>query len=125
MINKALRNKLLEHTALYDLVKERIYVLKLPQNPELPAITFFRVSNPRHHDLDISYPRFQFDSWASTYVVARNIANEIRKALQREKGIWNGIKVIQGVYLNEMEFYEDSTEIFHIATDFKILYREE
>lgn len=125
MIQEELRAKLIEHEDLYDLVGERIYILKLPQKPTLPAITYYRVSNLRHHDIDVSYPRFQFDSWASSYEEVRNVANEIRKALQREKGLWNGIKVIQVVYLNEVEMYENDTEIYHIATDFQILYREE
>ena len=125
MIQEELRAKLIEYEDLYDLVGERIYILKLPQKPTLPAITYYRVSNLRHHDIDVSYPRFQFDSWASSYEVVRNVANEIRKALQREKGLWNGIKVIQVVYLNEVEMYENDTEIYHIATDFQILYREE
>lgn len=125
MIQEELRAKLIEYEDLYDLVGERIYILKLPQKPTLPAITYYRVSNLRHHDIDVSYPRFQFDSWASTYEEVRNVANEIRRALQREKGLWNGIKVIQVVYLNEVEMYENDTEIYHIATDFQILYREE
>ena len=125
MIQEVLRAKLIAHEDLYNLVKERIYILKLPQNPTYPAITYFRVSSPRHHDIDVSYPRFQFDSWASTYEEARNVANEIRKAIQREKGLWNGIKIIQVVYLNEVEMYENDTKIYHIVTDFQILYREE
>lgn len=125
MIQEALRKKLIEYKDLYNLVKERIYILKLPQNPTYPAITYFRVSNPRHHDIDVSYTRFQFDSWASSYSIARNVANKIRKAIQREKGVWDGIKIIQVVYLNESELYENDTKIFHIVTDFQILYREE
>ncbi len=125
MIQETLRKKLIRHEDLYNLVKERIYILKLPQNPTYPAITYFKVSSPRHHDLAVSYPRFQFDSWASSYSVARSVANEIRKAIQREKGIWDGIKVIQVVYLNESELYENDTKIYHIVTDFQILYREE
>lgn len=125
MIQEALRKKLLAHTPLSDLVGERIYILKLPQNPVLPAITYFRVSSPRHHDINVSFARFQFDSWALSYNEVRDVAKEIRKAIQREKGIWDGVKVIQGVYINETEMYESETEIYHIASDFKIIYREE
>lgn len=125
MIQEALRKKLLAHTPLSDLVGERIYILKLPQNPVLPAITYFRVSSPRHHDINVSFARFQFDSWALSYSEVRDVAKEIRKAIQREKGIWDGVKVIQGVYINETEMYENETEIYHIASDFKIIYREE
>lgn len=125
MIEEAVRKKLLASQDLRNLVGDRIYVLKLPQNPTYPAVTFFKASNPRHHDLDIAYPRFQFDVWAASYEAAKNVADEIRKALQREKGDWSGIKVIQGVYLNEIDLYEDDTKIYHIVSDYKIIYKGE
>lgn len=122
MIELSIKNKLLARSEIVALVSTRIYYSILPQNPVLPAISFFKVSNYRPHDLDIALPRFQFDSWSTTYAQATQIANEIRLALQREKGTWTGMSIIQGIYLNEEMFYENDTKIYHIASDFNIIY---
>lgn len=124
MIEKAIKDKLLERQQIKDIVGNRVIYKHLPQNPTYPAITFFLVTNPRHHNIDVASPRWQFDSWALKYATVIKLANEIRLALQREKGIWNGIKVIQGVYLNEFDVEEpDNPNLHHRASDFRIIYR--
>jgi len=123
MIELAIKNILLARNAIIALVSNRIYYSILPQKPIYPAISFFRVSNFRQHNIDISSLRFQFDCWALTYAQAVQLANEIRLALQREKGIFSGFSIIQGVYLNEQYFYESDTKLHHIAVDMKIIYR--
>lgn len=124
MIQTAIRNRLIARDEIKALVTNRIYYVHLPQNPTYPCISFFRVSNPRRHNLNVSNPRFQFDVWSTKYSEAVDLANQIRLALQREKGVWNGIPIIQGVYLNEQEFYENDTKLFHIASDYRIIYKE-
>lgn len=125
MIETAIRNKLLDRSEIQSLVSRRIYYKDLPQNPTYPAITFFLVSGTRHHDIDVGYPRYQFDSWAETYAQAVELARQIRLALQREKGTWGSYEVIQGVFLNEADVEEpDDSSLYHRASDFKIIYRE-
>ncbi len=125
MIEEALRTKVLSDSDVTGAIGQRLYILKLPTNPTYPAVTYFKVSNPRHHDLDVAMPRFQFDVWAQSYITARDVAGYIRKALQREKGNWSGVSILQAVYEGETDLYEPDTEIYHIALDFKILYRGE
>jgi hypothetical protein len=125
MIEESLRAKILADTDVTDDIGQRLYILKLPQSPTLPAVTYFKVSNPRHHDIDVAMPRYQFDIWAESYITARGVADNIRKALQRESGTWTGIRVIQAVYLGETDMYEDDTELYHVAQDYKIIYRGE
>jgi len=124
-IEVALQNKLLENENLKNIVGERIYILKLPQNPVYPAVAYFKVSNPRHHAIDVAYPRFQFSVFAKTYKASKDLADLIRFVLQREKGITGGIPIIQGVYLNEIDLYESDTQLYHIACDYKIIYKGE
>lgn len=125
MIEEAIRSKLLSNATLAELVSGRIYILKLPQNPVYPAITFFKVTGQRHFDLDVAFPYFQFDSWAKTYSGAREIANLIRTTLIREKGIWGSVKIVNSVFINEFDLYENDTGIFHIVSEFKIIYKGE
>jgi len=125
-IEVTLRNMLLANTDLSNKVGgKRVYILKLPQNPTYPAIVYFKVSNPRHHDLDVAYPRFQFSVFAKTFKEAKEVADLIRFVLQREKGVSGGIPIIQGVYLNETDLYENDTQLYHIASDYKIIYKGE
>jgi hypothetical protein len=125
MIEEALKTKVLSDSDVGGAIGQRLYIKKLPQNPTLPAVTYSKVSGPRHHDLDVAYPRYQFDVWAQSYITARNIAGYIRKALQREKGNWSGVKVLQAVFLNEFDDYEPDTELYHYIVEFKIIYRGE
>ena len=125
MLEEALRAKVLSSTDVTDDIGQRLYMLKMPQSPTYPAVTYFKVSRPRHHDIDVAYPRYQFDTWAENYLTARRVADNIRRALQREKGTWGNVKVIQGVYLDESDDYEPDTKLYHIATDYKIIYRSE
>jgi hypothetical protein len=122
-IEEAIRKKLIANNDLKAKIGERIYILKLPQNPTFPAVVYFKVSNPRHHDIDVAYPRFQFSIFAEKYSEAKEISDLIRGLLQREKGVFYGMPVIQGVYLNEVDFYENDSELYHIASDYKIIYR--
>lgn len=125
-IEQAIKIFLLKKTGITNLVGQRIYYPNLPQNPTYPAITFFLITGLRHHDIDVAYPYYQFDSWASTYMQSIQLANEIRLALQREKGILNNIPVLQGVFKNESDVEEpDNPNLFHRASDYKIIYREQ
>jgi len=130
MIEESLRTKILADSDVTDDIGQRLYILKLPQNPTYPAVTYFKVSNARHHDLDVAMPRYQFDVWMdatiqNSYLTARRVADNIRKALQRESGNWSGISVIQAVYLGETDLYEENTELYHVAQDYKVIYRGE
>ena len=123
-IEQATKNKLLARTQIVAIVNNRIYYPYLPQTPVYPAISFFLISGQRHHDIDVAYPYYQFDSWALTYMQAIQLANEIRLALQREKGIWDGIPIIQGVFKNETDVEEpNNPNLFHRASDFEIIYK--
>ena len=124
MIETTLRNILIADNKIKSLVSGRVYLGALPQNPVLPAISFFRVSNYRPHNLNTASPRFQFDCWVTSYSVAVELGDEIRKALHGKQGIFTGIQVVQGTYLSDDILYEPDTKIFHLALDAKIIYRD-
>ncbi len=125
MITTALRTKALAYEDLTDDIGSRLYWKDMPQNPTYPAITYFRVSGPRHHDIDVAYPRYQFDIWTQDAAVAERVADNLRKALQRESGSWSGKSVIQCVFLGDRDVPDEEDQPHHIASEFKIIYREE
>ena len=103
----------------------RIYPLALPQKPDYPAVTYQVISSPRHHDVDISYPRIQYTAFARTYGQAKELAGILRLHLQRLKGILSGIPIKQIQHINAVEFYQDDAGVYYIPQDFKIIFEEE
>jgi len=125
MIEAALRTKLLSYAGLTSLISQRLYILKLPQNPTLPAVTYFLVSQNRHNDIDVAMADIQIDTWTTDYTGAQNIMQNIRFAIQREKGIWSSIEVISVVFDFENIDYEPDTKIYHGISQYRIKYREQ
>ena len=103
----------------------RIYPLKLPQKPIYPAVTYQVISSPRHHDIDVSYPRIQYTTFAGTYSQAKELADLLRLHLQRLKGVLSGMHIKQIQYINAVEFYQDDVGVYYTHEDFKIIYEEE
>lgn len=119
-----LRNHLLSHKPLTDLIGTRLHPGWFPEKVTLPAVAFFCVSGIGHHDIDVAYPRYQFSCFSPRYLEAKQVAGEIKNALKRFKGDMGGTRVIQGVFENQYEQYEKDTNLYHIAVDFKIIHWE-
>jgi hypothetical protein len=127
LIEAALVEIALEYSPLTDDIGSRLYPKSLPQNPTYPAITYFRVSGPRHNDVEVAYPRFQFDTWAdgaNSYKVAQRVANNLKKAFNWKSGTWNGIRIVRIVFLDDRDVPDESSQPDHIASDFKVIYRD-
>ena len=127
-IEEALKIYLLSKTEITDIIGDRLYPEVLPQDVDFPALTYFEVSNPVFHDVDIAYPRFQLSSWTKTYLEAKTLRNAIKEVMQRFKGVMgggSGVKVAQVVFENSFDMYDSETGIYHIPSDYKIIYREE
>lgn len=94
--NKIIRAYLADavvNPALAALVGNRIYCPRLPENTALPAISFFtRGGRSTPYIPDLTMPSKQFDCWASSLMVARQVYRALYDSLQ---GIEN-IKVTIG-----------------------------
>lgn len=68
----------------------RFYPNRLPQSVELPAVRYFRVSNPQEHThsgaVVLKEPRYQLDCYAMSYLAAEALAIEVVEALDGYKG---------------------------------------
>jgi len=124
-IEVVLKRMLETDTDLLALITGRVYPGKLPQGATLPAVTYRKVSGPRIHDLDVAYPRFQITAWAESYIEAVAVAFAIRGATQRYKGIRDGVKIPQIVYLNEVDMIDPETGYYTRPVDVEIIYEEE
>jgi hypothetical protein len=115
-------------TGIHDKIADRIYPIKLPQNPIYPALTYRVISGLEHHNIDVAYPRFQFSCWGEKYSDAKELAGEVKSAFQRMNvpiGGTSGFAIVQGVFLNETDMaYDIDTELYGIAVDIRLIYRK-
>lgn len=110
---------------LLALIDARVYPVKLPQDPTLPAVTYQKISGPRIHDLDVAFPRFQITAWATSYIEAEAVGFAIRGSTQRYKGIRDGVNILQMVFLNEVDMRDPETGYYTRPVDVEIIYEEE
>jgi hypothetical protein len=109
--------------------ESRVFPLKLPQDGQLPAITYQQISNVRREGMGGTIPvervRVQVDAWAETYKAVRSLGKEIDDRLNRYKGTIAGIEVLDTHRLNETEMYESDTQRRRITADYIIIIRRE
>jgi hypothetical protein len=97
------------YAALAALVGNRVYALRLPQQPVLPAVRYRRISRrPVHVKVGVNEPlvslRVQFDVVANSYGSLEDVATVLRTALYAYKE--TAPKVIQVMIENEQDFEE-------------------
>ncbi len=128
-IEAAIASYLASQPDLVQLIGDRIYPVKLPQDPAMPAVTYQRISTVPVKTLDGPNPahqrvRLQFSCWgedvpgrASGYASAKAVAAQIRKGLQDHRGSMGGIEVLYIDVEGERDLYEDETDSYHVPID--------
>lgn len=126
-IESAFRTLLANDAAVAALVSARIYPRKLPQNPTLPALTYFRVSTLSEFSHDgpaLEGPLFQVSVWSKSAEQAQQLALAVKRAANGFRGFVGGVE-IGGTFLrNHFELYEDTTEIYHHPLDFRVWFAD-
>lgn len=100
----------------------RIHPLVLPQNTDLPAVTFQRISGPRVRSLSgpggKARPRIQLDAWANTYTEAQALATQLRQALDGYKGLMGTVQVDNVSLATDWDRNDPNREIKGVSMDF-------
>ena len=127
--------RLKDFAGLSALVSDRIYPVTMPQNVEMPAVSYRRVSAERISamgvDTGLVRARFQVDCWSGehddgtvgTFDEARAVAKQVRLALQRWRNT-SGTVVQDTFMIGDQDLHEHDTETYHAALDFEIFYEE-
>ncbi len=130
-IEQALLTYLLTQAGLTALVNEKIYYVEAPQDIETPYIVMSKVSSVREHSHQgsshLATARFQFSTYASSYYLAKQIAEQLQTALQGISGVKGtapGVRIGSCLYDGESDFYEDETKLYHIAADYMVMHEE-
>jgi len=94
-INIILRTYLLTQDDLTDLVGQRIYCPRAPENADLPNITFFtRGGRSTPYIPDMPSPSVQIDCWADDSIEAREVYRALYDALQGIQNVTVGSNTI-------------------------------
>ena len=130
--NSIIRAFLMGQSGITDIVEDRIYCPRLPQNATLPALGFFtRGGTSTPYIPYLVEPSIQFDCWAegaSAPMVARGLYMAIYDALQGIQNesvvvgsdtfhILSAIEEVQGQDLQDI----DIPKYFRVLAFFKIL----
>lgn len=131
-IEKALVSILKNSTKVSALVDDRVYAFKLPQNAVIPAITYHRVSTYRviTHDQDstgLSNPRFQFNLYARSIDVCKQLAEAVRYAFlgyRGEVGTTTKVSVYAILPETEIDVIEADLDLYYTIVDYKFSHNE-
>jgi len=131
VIESALLSYLISFAGLTALISNRVYPLKLPQTPTLPAVVLQKIDGVRltGFSADIGVQsRIQVTAWATSYSAASSVVEQVRTATQNYMNQTMG--GAGGVLVKNIEFdegpdtYEDGTGRYGKIIDLIIWHTE-
>lgn len=123
MIQKAIRQILVNDAGVSALVGTRVYPIHVDGPITTPYIKYLTVSDARYAR-SIRAARIQVSCWADTYPAVRTLAEAVIATLDDYRGIVDGTAIESIQFLNAPELYEAETRLYHIPCDFRVTYRE-
>jgi len=134
-IEQGLVAELLADAGVSALVGTRVHPHVIPQDGELPAITYQRISSQREMQMDgplsLIRVRMQVDCWSSSYSGAKSLADAVRSALNGV-GIRSpktlGSESVQLVFLesdNDLADFEGDKREYRVSQDWMIYHVED
>lgn len=127
-IDGALTQLITGNAGVAQVMADRIYPKKFPENPTYPAIVYHRISTVREYSQDgfsaLTSVRFQFDVHARTYVAARDLSGKLRLAIDAFRGVVGDVD-INGIWNeDEDDGYDDDLNVFWFRQDYRVLHNE-
>jgi hypothetical protein len=128
-LEKALYAQLVGWEYLSGLMGQRVFPVVIPEDAELPAVAYQRISGPRllAHDgpTGLAEGRVQVTVVGTSYAEAKEIAAGIRSRLEGRRGILgNACEVFSCRVENEVDGWGDQIEANTVRLDLWFLYRE-
>ncbi len=130
-IESALYDRLAAAAGLTALVSTRIYPLQAPQGETAPYVVWQRIGGRRIGHLagasGVALATFQVACYATTFLAARAVADQVRYALNGFNGTQTGqvVRVISIVTdRDEIDFSEPAIPLFRAITDYLVPHEE-
>ena len=140
MIQEAIIARLAAVSGLTTLIgtqpNMRAYPRLMPEAPTYPALTYTKVSEVRESamgsDSGLVHARWQFDIWDTDRTRARNVAEQLRLALERYRGTFldanSATQQWYDTFIDDVQEpgpeLVDAVPVFHTITDVMIHYTE-
>lgn len=131
VIEEALSAHLLADANVSALAGTRGYPLLIPQDGDLPAWAFQKISGARLYSHDgpsgIAWPRFQITCQAASYSAAKALVNAIRGSLEGYAGTMGGAGgvPVRGIFVDgEVDGYGFDTGTYTVRLDVIIQHEE-
>jgi hypothetical protein len=114
---------------LAALVGTRIYPDLMPDTPTYPAVTYQKLSGSSEKgstaDPPLKSAVYQVSAWAKDRPTARELAAQIRVALDRQRKVTvSGVQVDDCFYQDDLDLTDFETRTFYTHLTFKIFYRD-
>ena len=109
-------------------ITTRCYPGTLPQGAVYPLVLYMKITGNRDHALrgatGWAHPRFQVETWATTYAGAKALASAVRNALDDYKGTQGSVVIGSILIDSERDVYEDVVLCHRVIMDFMIWHKE-
>lgn len=127
MIETTLHRLILGDSRFTDLADTRLYPVLLPDDLQLPAVTYQRITTTRSYTttgpITLSRVRLQFDIWASTYARTKQLQAALLAILEdRSLYAAAGIGSIQLDMATDG--YEHDARLYRVSMDFIVFAAE-
>lgn len=123
-VAEALATEMRSDSGISTLVSTRIYPLTIPQDAELPAITYQEVSSVPEHvmgsDSTVWQSRIQINVWDEDYSDCKSITDAVRILMQDFTGTFgggSGVTVSRIFWEDEMDMYEQGEKLYYTVID--------
>ena len=104
----------------------RIYPQQLPQQAQLPAMTYVQVSGAGEYSQSgpsrLVHPRYQIDCWGDGYLAASTLAEEVKQAVDGYRGMMGGFEVGVTFIEDERDNFDPETFRHWVSLDIEIWY---
>ena len=125
-IEQAIYSILSSASSISSVVGTRIYRVKMPDNPTLPAITFQTSYGSGIESFDgdsgLRNPIIAIDFWAKSAGAASDLAERARKILLGYSGVHQDIRIDNVLEWSHVDLFESETEIYHVSSSARFWY---
>jgi len=133
-VEQALVYKLVNTTAVSNLVGTRVHALRLPDTATLPAVTYQEISAPIEATHDeattnaLTHSRHQFSAWATSYSACVALAKAIFDTLHGFSGVVtsgaDSFTIQACLRAARRKDFDPETGLYWISQDFITWYEE-
>lgn len=124
-IESILRSVLVSDPGFVGIAGSRIYKMRLPREPEFPAVTYQMISRVQDDITGIITARIQYTCIGETWSNADDLADAIRYTLHGYRAHRDGKHITYTQYLAQHDESDDVTGIYSIPVDIAVTYRED